>query len=159
MRFLAVALSALAGQSTAQYTAEQPLPAWADRNQDGMTYTPSSTMLDIIGTPCTIDPDSWCSPVTNNALNGLLIKMNVGPFCVTGIAPAMQRLRSAFDALKADNHELWSQFGTAGSICCRRISGSSSFSNHAWGAAIDLTINGDLDDYNDGNDDESEECG
>eukprot|EP00163_Fabomonas_tropica_P029667 TRINITY_DN643_c1_g1_i2.p1 TRINITY_DN643_c1_g1~~TRINITY_DN643_c1_g1_i2.p1 ORF type:complete len:868 (+),score=229.84 TRINITY_DN643_c1_g1_i2:250-2604(+) len=74
--------------------------------------------------------------------------MNVGPFCTTGLAPVLQRLRTAFDSVKKADRTLWSQLGTAGSLCCRYIGGTTSYSNHAWGGAIDLKINGKLDPYN-----------
>ena len=41
--------------------------------------------------------------------------------------------------------------GTAGMLCCRLQRGSSTaVSNHSWGTAIDLTLEGVLDAYGDG---------
>jgi hypothetical protein len=42
--------------------------------------------------------------------------------------------------------------GTAGMLCARYVRGSStSISNHSWGTAIDLTIDGELDARGDNN--------
>ena len=40
--------------------------------------------------------------------------------------------------------------GTAGMLCCRLVRGSATaISNHSWGTAIDLTLDGVLDVYGD----------
>jgi hypothetical protein len=46
--------------------------------------------------------------------------------------------------------EVFAVLGTAGMLCARLVRGSaSSISNHSWGTAIDLTLNGILDERGD----------
>ncbi|MBD0362843.1 MAG: M15 family metallopeptidase, partial [Coleofasciculus sp. C3-bin4] len=45
---------------------------------------------------------------------------------------------------------LYNQLGTAGMLCVRKVRGGSDFSNHSWGTAIDIKINGRLDVVGDG---------
>jgi predicted chitinase len=71
-------------------------------------------------------------------------------FCATGLSPVIQKVKRALDRVKREKRDLWDQVGTAGMLCCRPISGTSTFSNHAWGSAIDLTVNGVLDPYGNG---------
>ncbi len=47
--------------------------------------------------------------------------------------------------------DIYAKVGTAGAICARFIRGSNTaVSNHSWGTAIDLTLEGQLDPFADG---------
>ena len=115
----------------------------------GLSHAHQSTMLDILGIPGPKEED--CKPITNQRLASLLNEQNVGPFSIKGLAPAIETLKKVFDRVKQGHPTLYSQLGTAGMLCCRKVrsSRSSSFSNHSWGTAIDLKINDQLDDVND----------
>ena len=106
-------------------------------------------MQSALGTPCTPGA-SHCTGLSNTNIQSLVLKYNVGPFCVSGLRPFVLALKEGFDSLKAADRDLWDEFGTAGSICCRYIGGTTKLSGHSWGAAIDLLIDGVLDPYGDG---------
>jgi hypothetical protein len=74
----------------------------------------------------------------------------VGPFTVTGYRPAVEALGRIFAAVEQEKPELYSQLETAGMLCVRQVRGGSGFSNHSWGTAIDIRINGQLDEVGDG---------
>jgi len=120
----------------------------------GVSKARQKTMLEALGKPGELTED--CSPVTNAKLKKLLITVNVGPFAVEGIKPAVEALQRIFARVKESEPELFVQLGTAGMLCCRRIRRppsqppSTQFSNHAWGAAIDLKVKGALDPRGDG---------
>ena len=50
------------------------------------------------------------------------------------------------DRLKAEEPEIYAALGTAGALCARHVRGApNTVSSHAWGAAVDLTLTGNLD--------------
>ena len=92
-----------------------------------------------------------CRPVTNSTIRKLIVTEDVGPFRVTGLSPAVDRLRLIFRDIQDKFPEIYGVLGTAGMLCCRFVRGSSSaISNHSWGCAIDLTLEGKLDFRGDG---------
>ena len=112
----------------------------------GVKNAKQQTMLDLLGKP----RDSFtadCQPVTNPNLKPLIITEDVGPFKVTGLKPAVADLRKIFANVKSADPSLHAALGTAGMLCARLVRGTKSgaISNHAWGTAIDITINGILD--------------
>lgn len=112
----------------------------------GVSPARQSTMLKVFGEPRqTFNQD--CQPVTNPTLKQLIISsIDVGPFSVTGLRPAVESLQRIMQDVKSDNVLLYNALGTAGMLCCRYVRGStSSISNHSWGTAIDIKINGKLD--------------
>ncbi|WP_210249946.1 peptidoglycan-binding protein [Labrys sp. KNU-23] len=87
-----------------------------------------------------------CQPVTNPALKARMKTVSVGPFKATGFDLALEALKAVMADIKKEQPNVHAALGTAGMLCCRHVRGSnSSISNHAWGTAIDLTINGVLD--------------
>jgi hypothetical protein len=71
---------------------------------------------------------------------------DVGPFSVTGLAPAIDSLKEVLRDIQQEEPEVFAGLGTEGMFCARLVRGSrSSISNHSWGTAIDLTLNGVLD--------------
>ncbi|MFM2055488.1 MAG: hypothetical protein RL456_3525 [Pseudomonadota bacterium] len=92
-----------------------------------------------------------CQPVTDARLQRNMITASVGPFRVTGLAPAVQSLAAVMNDVRALQPEVHAALTTAGMLCCRFVRGSTtSISNHSWGTAVDLKIDGVLDRYNDG---------
>jgi hypothetical protein len=107
-------------------------------------------MLSALGAPRTLKTVD-CSPVTNPKIKRLIKTANVGPFRATGLTPALESLTRIFAKVKTQDPELYGLVGSAGMLCCRLVRGSkTSFSNHSWGTAIDLTIGGQLDGVGDG---------
>lgn len=110
----------------------------------------NSLMLRVLGSPRG-NYDQSCSPVTNPRINRLIVTMNVGPFSVTGLKPVLERLKLAFAEVRQKQPAVYATLGTAGMLCCRYVRGSrASISNHSWGCAIDLTLEGKLDARGDG---------
>jgi len=101
--------------------------------------------MDVIGTPCAFEPD--CTTVSNNNLKSMLVTQAMPPLgTVTGMRPAVEALKRALAALQADKPDLAGVLKSAGMLCCRAVRGSTtSYSNHAWGSAIDFTVGGELD--------------
>jgi len=87
-----------------------------------------------------------CQPITNSVLKAMVATVDFGPFKATGLAPALDSLKQVLANIRSEEPEVFSGLGTAGMLCARLIRGSnSSISNHSWGTAIDLTLNGILD--------------
>ncbi len=105
----------------------------------------NTTMLSLIGNPRgTYDQD--CRWPTNNSILAQVVTDNVGPFRVSGLKPAVETLAVILADVKAEKPEIYDVMGNVGMLCCRYVRGStSSISNHSWGTAIDLTLEGKLD--------------
>lgn len=89
---------------------------------------------------------SDCQPLTNEKLKRNTVIRNVGKFNVQGLAPAVASLSEVLADIAREQPDIHTILGTAGMLCCRFQRGSSrSISNHSWGTAIDITLNGLLD--------------
>lgn len=119
-----------------------PIPA---NINPGVNAARQVTMLSLLGNPrgsYTRD----CQPITNSNLRDLVRTASVGPFRVTGLAPAVESLTEVLADIQQEQQQVFAALGTAGMLCARLVRGSaSSVSNHSWGTAIDLTLNGMLD--------------
>jgi hypothetical protein len=78
----------------------------------------------------------------------LLVTADLGPFRATGISPAVDSLKAVLAVIRKEHPDLLAIIGSAGMLNVRLrkpTSGgiSTQISNHAWGTAIDLTIDGD----------------
>lgn len=92
-----------------------------------------------------------CQSVTNPSLRALLETRQVGPIKVTMIRPALDSLERIMKRLEEQEPDIHAAIGTAGALCARLIRGSSTgISNHSWGTAIDLKLEGRLDGFGDG---------
>lgn len=95
-------------------------------------------MLTLLGNP-RADYGSDCRSMANPRLKPLMLTRNVGPFSVTGLAPAVESLGAVMAEIKAAQPEVFGVLGTVGIFCARFVRGSNtSISNHSWGTAIDL---------------------
>jgi len=122
----------------------------ADINQ-GVKNAKQQTMLDILGKP----RDSFtrvCQEATNPKLIPLIVTEDVGPFRARGLKPAVDDLREIFANVRLADSTLYEALGTAGMFCARLVVGTKhgAISNHSWGTAIDIKINGELDPLGDG---------
>lgn len=120
------------------------------RFNKGITQPRNRMMMELLGPP----RDSYstdCQAVTNPRLKALLDTRQVGPIKVSMLKPALDSLARVLDRLKASDPDIHAKVGTAGALCARFIRGSTtSVSNHSWGTAIDLTLEGQLDPFADG---------
>jgi hypothetical protein len=107
-------------------------------------------MLTLMGNPRG-DYDDECREVTNPQLRALIVHEDVGPFRARGLAPAVEALRAILADVVGSEPRVHAGLGTAGMLCARLVRGSATaISNHSWGSAIDLTLEGQLDGFADG---------
>jgi uncharacterized coiled-coil protein SlyX len=116
----------------------------------GITQPRNRTMLELLGPP----RDSFstdCQTVTDPRLKKLLETRTIGPITVTMLRPALDSLERVMARLRETDPDIFAKVGTAGALCARLIRGSATaISNHSWGTAIDLTLQGELDHFADG---------
>ncbi len=87
-----------------------------------------------------------CQPVTNPRLIAALETRQVGSFRLTMLRPALDSFQQVMARLEAEEPEIHAALGTAGALCVRHVRGApGTVSSHAWGAAVDLTLSGNLD--------------
>jgi len=113
-------------------------------NRDVIRPTPQ-VLRELLGEPRQGYSDQ-CQPVTNPRLIAALDTRQVGNFRVTMIKPALDSFQTIMERLKTEEPEIYASLGTAGALCVRHVRGApNSVSSHAWGAAVDLTLTGNLD--------------
>jgi putative peptidoglycan binding protein/D-alanyl-D-alanine carboxypeptidase-like protein len=110
----------------------------------GLNSARQLTMKSIFGAPRG-SFNSTCQPVTNTVLKSMIRTVDVGPFRVTGLVPAIDSLKEVLADIREEQPEVFAGLDTAGMLCARFMRNSHNISNHAWGTAIDLTLNGILD--------------
>ena len=123
----------------------------ADRRaaNDGLTVATPSFLADLIGLPRE-DLTDDCQPATNQKLAQLLATEDVGPIRARLIRPALISIRQIFANVQVFEPELYARIESAGSLCVRLIRGSSSSASaHAYGLAVDINIDGVLDELAD----------
>jgi hypothetical protein len=110
-----------------------------------LTGARNSTMLSLLGSPRgTYGRD--CRWPTNHIILEQISTEQIGPFKVSGLRPAVDTLKKILAEIKISEREVYDALGHVGMLCCRYVRGStSSISNHSWGTAIDLTLEGKLD--------------
>lgn len=120
------------------------------RFNKGIAQPRNRTMMEILGPP----RDSYstdCQPVSSPGLKALLETRQIGPIKITMLKPALDSLERILNRLKESDPDIYAKVGTAGALCARFIRGSTtSVSNHSWGSAIDVTLQGELDRFADG---------
>lgn len=120
------------------------------RFNKGISQPRNSVMLELLGAPRSTQTVN-CSGVTQPRLKSLLETRQVGPIKVTMLRPALESLERIVAQLKETEPDIHDALGTAGALCARLIRGSrSSWSNHSWGTAIDVKLQGRLDGFGDG---------
>ncbi|MEM6826144.1 MAG: M15 family metallopeptidase [Pseudomonadota bacterium] len=116
----------------------------------GLTVASPSFLEEFLGRPRETLSDA-CEPMTNPELSALLRRESVGPIDVNMLAPAVESLRSIFEEVGRTDRDLLDRVNTAGSLCVRQIRGSRGrTSTHAFGLAVDINIDGQLDVFGDG---------
>jgi hypothetical protein len=116
----------------------------------GVSSAKQTTMLTLLGNPRN-DYTDQCQPVEHPRLKVLTVFEDVGPFKVRGLAPAVESLRAVMADMRVAVPDVFAALGSAGMLCARLVRGSThAISNHSWGTAIDVTLNGVLDRRGDG---------
>ncbi|UEM19030.1 peptidoglycan-binding protein [Skermanella mucosa] len=109
-----------------------------------------ATMLSLLGNPRQ-SYDQECREVTDIRLASLITFRTVGRLRVRGLEPAVDSLERVLADIESDEPDIYAVMGHAGMLCARNVRGSNtSISNHSWGTAIDLTLEGVLDRRGDG---------
>jgi hypothetical protein len=91
-----------------------------------------------------------CQEPDNMRLKSNLALESVGPFRVRMLRPALESLQRIFAKVQEEEPDLYEIIGSAGSLCGRLVRGSAdTVSGHAYGAALDVTIAGSLDQMGD----------
>ena len=116
----------------------------------GITVASPGFLEEFLGRPREELSDD-CEAMTNPALAGLLATEQVGPVTVTMLRPALDSLHRVFEKIRDADPDLYARINTSGSLCVRQIRGTNgSTSTHSFGLAVDLNIDGQLDNFTDG---------
>lgn len=113
----------------------------------GLTFLRQRTMLAAIGRPRSTLNSRSCQEPTSTLLKSLLVieDLNLG-HRIRGLIPAVESLKEILGEVQRERPDIREALGTAGMLCCRLVRGSRlTISNHAWGTAIDLNLDGELD--------------
>ncbi len=134
---------------THSLTRPVPRPAAGSINT-GLAAVGNEYMLRKLGGPLAGGFSPLCQTPTDLRLRRNLVTDTVGPFRATGLVPAVLSLKAVMADIAREQPAVQRALGTAGMLCCRLVRGSATaISNHSWGTAIDLTLNGVLDAYGD----------
>jgi hypothetical protein len=106
-----------------------PLVAYSQVNR-GLSCPTSDQMSRLLGDP------------HDKTAQGKLHTSYVGPLHVTGREEALMSLSAIMERVKKDLPDLYKVLGTQGMYVLRNIRGRSCYSNHSWGTAIDVTVDG-----------------
>lgn len=116
----------------------------------GLKVTGGRYLTEKLGRPRQ-DLNDHCQPMTNPDLKEKLVTEQVGPIRVSMLRPAIESLKVVFENIRQADPDLYARINTAGALCVRRIRGTlSSLSTHSYGLAVDLNIDGKLDNFTDG---------
>lgn len=116
----------------------------------GLQVTGGKYLTERLGRPRE-DLNDTCQPMTNPELKAKLVTEQVGPIRVSMLKPAIESLKIVFENIRQADPDLYNRINTAGALCVRRIRGTlNSLSTHSYGLAVDLNIDGQLDNFTDG---------
>ncbi len=112
----------------------------------GLDSTGNNLMISVLGRPKgNITTRCSSSNLYPGLRKHLVWGVDVGPFKVAGLRPAVELLKKVMDDMRVEEPQVYHSLSSAGMLCVRRVRGGRSISNHSWGTAIDLMINGQLD--------------
>jgi hypothetical protein len=123
---------------------EIPIPDRTAINR-GLSSLSPETMLTKLGPPGTLpNSTSKCGSSAQSLKARLKTDVNVGPFSVNGLDFAVQSLTEVFEEVRLNFPDVFRSIKCDGMLCVRLSTGdNTSFSNHSWGAAIDLFFGSD----------------
>jgi hypothetical protein len=122
-----------------------PLPPKHSVNL-GLQSPPNHVMRAKLGEP-RADYDQECRPPTHPRIVSALGTTHVGKTRVTGLRPALESLQLVMREIEHELPDLYPHLGSAGMLCCRQTRLRSGVSNHSWGTAIDIEIDGKAEPY------------
>lgn len=116
----------------------------------GLTVASPQFMESLLGSPRRSYTPK-CQAMTNKDLyNKYIASENLGRFKAHGLRLAIDSLKKVLSDIEKEQSAVYEKLGTVGMLCCRYMGKSTKISNHSWGIAIDLLIDGKLDPYNNG---------
>lgn len=122
-----------------------PMQLAKGRFNVGVIRPTPQLLRELLGEPRQRYSDQ-CQAVTDPRLIAALETRQIGNFKVTMLKPALDSFQQVMDRLKKEEPAIYASLGTAGALCARHVRGApNTVSSHAWGAAVDLTLTGDLD--------------
>jgi hypothetical protein len=108
-----------------------------DSVNKNLTSASEQVMLRKFGKPGALT--TACSSPTGHIASRMKFGVDVGPFKVSGLDFAVESLRQVFAEVERKSPRLFNEVKTEGMLCVRhKHSSLTHFSNHSWGAAIDL---------------------
>lgn len=117
---------------------------------DGLTVATPAFLTQMFGKPRE-DLSDQCESMENPTLKAMLEVAQVGPVKVQMLHPALVSLGEILEKVRKTDPDLYDRINTSGSLCVRRIRGTQdALSTHAFGLAVDLNIDGHLDNFADG---------
>jgi len=121
-----------------------PIPSGIN---EGLQSARNSMMRSLLGNPRSTYSVNCSREGPTGALGRRIVwGKSVGPFNVSGFDLAVDSMREVFAEASTLYPELVESLSSYGMLCCRYVRGSqTAISNHSWGTAIDLKINGKLD--------------
>lgn len=135
-------------KAKADYLKLVPRPDPASINT-GLDPCPMHYLISKHGPPRDVLSEN-CQPVTSPYWKRQMVTMDVGPFVTYGHKLFLGVLKLMFAEIKEKDPLLYSGLKSDGVLCCRKIRGGHSLSNHGLGLAWDALIFGVLDKRGDG---------
>ncbi len=121
-----------------------PMPP-ADTINVALTCPSSAWMEGRLGRPRSTFTDQ-CQDMTNTRLLPLVEMRRIGAHNYRGLRPALDSLQDVMAEIAQRLPDLYPHLGSAGMLCCRNIRGSTTaISNHSWGTAVDIAIDGEVE--------------
>ena len=116
----------------------------------GLTVPPRSYLIEVLGRPRESLSDK-CESITNPAFAARITTEQVGQIRVRMVKPAVESMKRIFELIRRVDQDLYDRIRSSGALCVRRIRGTqNTISSHSFGLAIDLNIDGQLDQLGDG---------
>lgn len=113
-----------------------PIPP-KEKMNIGLSSAREATMMAKFGLPGELTKK--CSDPTGSIKSLMKFGVDVGPFKVSGLGFAVESLKQIFAEARQELPAVFAEVKTAGLLCVRhRHNNPSRFSNHSWGAGIDL---------------------
>jgi hypothetical protein len=108
----------------------------------GLTSPKPEFLMKLLGPPHLNGVYIGRSDIQNPKLKNLMLRDSVGPFSVYGLRIAVNSLRDVLTEVRTSYPDLVNRLGTAGMCVVRYVGGTTRLSNHSWGAAVDLMVDG-----------------
>ena len=98
-------------------------------------------LLQVLGRPVRDVTGEGCQ-AADEPFKSRLEQATVGTFAVTMLKPAIASLKSILSVIEKGDPDLYRRMKSEGALCVRYMRGRQVFSSHAFGTAIDISIDG-----------------